>query len=45
MHLSTKIVGKEFFFNISLKWSAGNLEKFETIENIQKINVIQIIKL
>ena len=45
MHLSTKIVGKEFFFIISLKWSSGNLEKFEAIENIQKINVIQIIKL
>ena len=41
MHLSTKLVGIEFFFNTSFRWftSSWNLGKSETIENIRKSNI------
>ena len=41
MHLSTKVVRKQFFFNTSFKQftSPRNLGKSETIANIRKSNV------
>ena len=37
-HLSTKLVGKEFFFSTSFRYltSSWKLEKSKTIENIRK---------